>query len=223
LAVLQSVLESARCADFFWSWLAMLYTLTELSTYEEDIRKSRFVALALSVRSPDEALRFFVEHSVSAATHNCWAYRIGSEYRFNDDGEPGGTAGRPILQAIEGQQCDQVAVLVVRWFGGIKLGPGGLIRAYGGVAAQCLRLGSRVELVDEEQLVLRCAFGDMALVQSRLGAFRARIQAEEFDAQGVRWRVAVPREQASALITAFVDLTRGQGECQREDEDAARS
>lgn len=196
------------------------YTLTELNTYQEDIRKSRFVAIASPARDPDEALRFFTDHSVSTATHNCWAYRIGSEYRFNDDGEPGGTAGRPILQAIEGQQCDRVAVLVVRWFGGIKLGPGGLIRAYGGVAAQCLRLGSRTELVDEEQIVLRCAFGEMALVQSRLAAFRARIQAEEFDVQGVSWQVAVPREQASALIAAFIDFTRGQGEYQREDEDA---
>lgn len=197
----------------------MQYTLTELNTYQEDIRKSRFVAIASPVRDPDEALRFFAEHSVPTATHNCWAYRIGSEYRFNDDGEPGGTAGRPILQAIEGQQCDRVAVLVVRWFGGVKLGPGGLIRAYGGVAAQCLRLGRRIELVDEEQLALRCAFGDMALVQSRLGAFGARVHAEEFDAQGVCWQVAVPREQAGALIAAFIDLTRGQGEYQREEKD----
>src|SRR3546814_12008083 len=73
-------------------------------------------------------------------------FRSGSQYRFNDDGEPGGTAVRPILQAIEGQSCDRVAVLVLRWFGGIKLGPGGLIRAYGGAAAQCLRLADKVEL-----------------------------------------------------------------------------
>lgn len=195
----------------------MSYTLTELSTYHEDIRKSRFVALAAPVRSPDEALRFFADHGVPEATHNCWAYRIGGEYRFNDDGEPGGTAGRPILQAIEGQQCDQVAVLVVRWFGGIKLGPGGLIRAYGGVAAQCLRLAKRVELIDEERLELDCAFGDMALVQSRLAAFQTRIQAEQFDERGVRWQVAVPRTQVDALLAAFVDLTRGQGEYRRED------
>jgi len=192
------------------------YTLTQLAAYQEDVRKSRFVALASKADSPDEALRFFAEHSVPAATHNCWAYRIGSEYRFNDDGEPGGTAGRPILQAIEGQQCDRVAVLVVRWFGGIKLGPGGLIRAYGGVAAQCLRLGSRIELVDEEQLVLQCTFADMALVQSRLGTFGARIQAEEFDAAGVRWQVGVPRHLADALVAAFTDLTRGQGRYRRE-------
>ena len=84
-------------------------------------------------------MRFFAANSDPEATHNCWAYKIGQEYRFNDDGEPGGTAGRPILQAIEGQGMDRVAVLVVRWFGGVKLGAGGLVRAYGGCAANCGR------------------------------------------------------------------------------------
>src|SRR5690606_41573561 len=111
----------------------MTYTLSGTAQYEENIKKSRFLALAAPVASALEAMAFFANHHVADATHNCWAYRIGQEYRFNDDGEPGGTAGRPILQAIEGQQCDRVAVLVIRWFGGIKLGSGGLVRAYGGV------------------------------------------------------------------------------------------
>ncbi len=85
--------------------------------------------------------------SNTTATHNCWAYRIGQDYRFNDDGEPGGTAGRPILQAIEGQGVDRVVVVVTRWYGGIKLGAGGLARAYGGTAAECLRLAERTPLV----------------------------------------------------------------------------
>src|SRR5690606_26298290 len=127
----------------------MSYTLTGLATHQEEIKRSRFVALANAVQNPAEAMAFFAAHSVPEATHTCWAYRIGSEYRFNDDGDPGGTAGRPILQAIEGQQCDRVAVLVVRWFGGIKLGPGGLIRAYGGSAARCLNLAEKAELIDE--------------------------------------------------------------------------
>ena len=74
------------------------------------------------------------------ATHHCWAYRIGPAYRFGDDGEPGGTAGAPILRAIEGQGVDRVMVVVVRFYGGVKLGTGGLARAYGGTAAECLRM-----------------------------------------------------------------------------------
>lgn len=156
-------------------------------------------------------MQFFEQHSVLEATHNCWAYKIDNEYRFNDDGEPGGTAGRPILQAIEGRQCDQVAVLVVRWFGGVKLGPGGLIRAYGGTAAQCLRLAELTELVDQVRIACHCQFADMAILQSRLSMFQATIEQERFDEQGVHWTLAIPRHLATDFITNFINLTRGQG------------
>lgn len=188
----------------------MPYTLTGLATYQEDIKKSRFLAVADTVHDPAAALQLFAAYSVADATHNCWAYRIGSEYRFNDDGEPGGTAGRPILQAIEGQQCDRVAVLVVRWFGGIKLGPGGLIRAYGGAAAQCLRLAGKEELLDLVTVDCRCSFADMAIVQSRFAAFRATVISENFDGEGVQWRLSVPRDQEPALAEIVINLTRGQ-------------
>src|SRR5690606_17901278 len=153
----------------------MAYTLTGTARHEELIKKSRFLALAAPVSSAQEAMAFFAEHQVPDATHNCWAYRIGQEYRFNDDGEPGGTAGRPILQAIEGQDCDRVAVLVIRWFGGIKLGSGGLVRAYGGVAAQCLRLADKQELIPMAALRCRCSFADLALVQSRFDSFGVQV------------------------------------------------
>jgi uncharacterized YigZ family protein len=188
----------------------VIFTLSGLSDYLEDIKKSRFQVWAGPVQSAPEALSFFVQHGDPTATHNCWAYRIGSEYRFNDDGEPGGTAGRPILQAIEGQQCDRVAVLVVRWFGGIKLGPGGLMRAYGGTAAQCLRLADKVELVDETTLQCHCDFSDMAIVQSRLGAHQARIVSEAFDLAGVMWEITLPRSQLPGFIEQLTNLTRGQ-------------
>ena len=188
----------------------MLYTLTEPVTYQEEIKKSRFLVFAGPVDSPAAALAFLTQGSNPEATHNCWAYRVGSEYRFNDDGEPGGTAGRPILQAIDGQQCDRVAVLVVRWFGGIKLGPGGLIRAYGGSAAQCLRLAQKTALVDEIMADCHCPFADLALVQSRFTAYGARVVDEDFDEHGVRWRLAVPAQQAEELVQTIVNLTRGQ-------------
>lgn len=190
----------------------MLYTLAGLIDCQEDINKSRFLAKADSIESRADALRFFAEHGVAAATHNCWAYRIGSEYRFQDDGEPGGTAGRPILQAIDAQQCDRVAVLVVRWFGGVKLGSGGLVRAYGGIAAQCLRLAPKVALIDEVRVRCNCPFGDLALVRSRLDGFQARIESETFEERGVCWQLAAPRDQIEPLADLFANLTRGQGQ-----------
>ena len=191
----------------------MAYTLTETARYEESIKKSRFLALAAPVQSAEEALAFVNEQRIPEATHNCWAYRIGQEYRFNDDGEPGGTAGRPMLQAIEGQDCDRVGVLVIRWFGGIKLGSGGLVRAYGGVAAQCLRLAPKVEIVEESMIECFCPYADVALLQSRFPAMAARIVETEFTGEGARWLLAVPRIQAAAAVAEIVDLTRGQARC----------
>lgn len=190
----------------------MLYTLESPHTYEEEIKKSRFIAVAGPADSPAQAMDFIALHSVPSATHNCWAYRIGDAYRFSDDAEPAGTAGRPMLQAIDGQQCDRVVVLVTRWFGGIKLGSGGLMRAYGGTAAQCLRLAAKAPIVPKTTLACRCPFGDMALVQSRFAAFDAVSVDEAFDAQGVAWKLSLPTDQAEAFMTLFIDLTRGRGD-----------
>ncbi|RTH31961.1 IMPACT family protein, partial [Thermus scotoductus] len=107
----------------------MAYTLAAPVVHEETIQKSRFIAKAAPVASEEEALAFLEAQREPQATHNCYAYKLGNLYRFFDDGEPTGTAGKPILHAIEAQGLDRVVVLVVRYFGGIKLGAGGLVRA----------------------------------------------------------------------------------------------
>ncbi|GAA0219396.1 IMPACT family protein [Castellaniella daejeonensis] len=192
----------------------MPHTLTAAARHEADIRKSRFLALAAPIDAPEAAQSFLDASRDPQATHNCWAWRFGALYRFHDDGEPGGTAGRPILQAIESQGYDRVVVLVIRWFGGIKLGTGGLARAYGGTAAECLRLADRVELREECQVLCDCPYADMDRVQARLLAAGARIEQAEFDERGVRWRLAVARTDVAALETLHTDLTRGQGRFQ---------
>ena len=102
----------------------MAYTLAAPVVHEETIQKSRFIAKAAPVASEEEALAFLEAQREPQATHNCYAYKLGNLYRFFDDGEPTGTAGKPILHAIEAQGLDSVVVLVVRYFGGIKLGAG---------------------------------------------------------------------------------------------------
>lgn len=189
------------------------YTLTGLSRWEETVRRSRFLALADSVQTPEQALAFIDTHSIPEATHNCWAYQINDDYRFFDDGEPGGTAGRPILQAIQGQQCDQVVVLVVRWFGGTKLGTGGLVRAYGGCAAQCLRLADKTMLVDVVNADCYCPFSDLALVQSRFQHYQITVSNEAFGAEGVTWTLAIPEHCYHEFREQFMNQTRGQGSC----------
>jgi uncharacterized YigZ family protein len=190
----------------------MLHTLAAEARHSEDIRKSRFLAQAAPVETPQQALAWLQTVSDAAATHNCWAYRIGQDYRFNDDGEPGGTAGRPILQAIEGQGIDRVVVVVTRWYGGIKLGAGGLARAYGGTAAECLRLAERVPIVAMARLGLHCDFAELARMKARLKELGTEIEQENFDANGVTLHLRLPQDQVAEAKARIVDISRGRSE-----------
>lgn len=187
----------------------LLHTLTGACRYQQEIKKSRFLALAAPVQTPPQALAFLREVADAAASHNCWAYRIGQDYRFNDDGEPGGSAGRPILQAIEGQGMDQVMVVVTRWYGGIKLGAGGLVRAYGGTAAECLRRAGRVPVVAMARLATYCSFAELASIRARLKDWQADIHSEIFDADGVLLELDLPENQVVEAQTRIVDISLG--------------
>jgi len=188
-----------------------MLTLQRPATYETTIKKSRFVVVAARADDPDLAIAFREEERVPHATHNCWAFRIGVHYRFSDDGEPGGTAGRPILAAIDGQQLDHVVVLVTRYFGGIKLGTGGLVRAYGGAAAECLRLACRIELKRQCRLHIRIPFDAMGVVYPLIDRFGANRAGEECDNHGVVLLVDVTEDHVAAITSAVQDATRGVG------------
>jgi len=164
------------------------------------------------VQNPEEAQAFVQAVSDPTATHSCWAWKIGNQYRFSDDGEPGGTAGRPMLTAIEGQDFDRVAVVVIRWFGGIKLGTGGLARAYGGTTAKCLQAGERSELVSRSRCHCHCRFAELALFKARLAEFEALLEAEHFDAEGATLEIALPAAQLQPLDRLLADITRGRSQ-----------
>lgn len=187
----------------------MSFTLAGPASYAEDIRKSRFTCLAAPIASEAEAQAFLAAHRDASAGHNCWAWKLGAQYRFSDDGEPGGTAGRPMLAAIEGQAMDRVVVLVSRWFGGIKLGTGGLARAYGGCAAKCLQDAPRIELVPSTRLAFACGFAEHALLKARILALGASIEDEAYGAEGVDIRLSLPDTQVEALQRLLGDLSRG--------------
>lgn len=193
----------------------MTFTLASLCEFQETIRKSRFLAMAAPVSSPEEAQAFIQTVSNSTATHNCWAWKIGNQYRFSDDGEPGGTAGRPMLTAIEGQDCDRVVVVVIRWFGGIQLGTGGLARAYGGSAAKCLQMGERIQLVARDRYRCHCRFAELAILKARLGEYDAWIESETFDAEGAELELALPTAQQERLQKMLADISRGRSELHR--------
>lgn len=188
-----------------------LHTLTGHCTHEVEIKKSRFLAQAAPVETPEAALAFLDTVRHADANHDCWAYRIGQAYRFNDDGEPSGSAGKPILAAIDGQHLDGVVAVVTRWFGGIKLGIGGLIRAYGGTAAECMRLADTVPIIAKTCLTLTCGYAEWPLIKARIQPMHAEVIDEHFGAQGVCINLSLPDEHVSALHQLVADATHGQG------------
>jgi uncharacterized YigZ family protein len=184
-------------------------TLAGPACHEARIKHSRFLAQAMPVSSPEEALSSLAALSDPGATHNCWAWRLGERYRSSDDGEPGGTAGRPILAAIDGRGLDGVLVVVTRWFGGIKLGAGGLVRAYGGTAAECLRAAAVVEVHRRVELDLAVGFSDLGAVQgllTRLGVLRV---GEGYSDDAATLRVSLGEDEVGAFLQALADATRG--------------
>lgn len=187
-----------------------MFSIEQPATFGQEIKKSRFLAVAGPVSTEEAAKQFVTAHSVLDANHNCWAWRVGASYRFSDDGEPSGTAGKPILQALDGQLLDNVAIVVTRWFGGTLLGSGGLMRAYGGTASACLRAAIRIPIVVTVEATIICRFSDLALVQARLAASPGvRILHENFIATGAELTVAVPEVEAASIARMIIDLSSG--------------
>lgn len=186
----------------------MPFTLAAAYTYEEDIKKSRFQALAAVVENEQQVKDFLAQHKDLSATHQCWAWKIGHTVRFNDDGEPSGTAGRPILATIEGNELTNVIVLVNRWYGGVKLGTGGLVRAYGGCAGQCLALAEKIELIEKIDIQFQCLFNEWAILQYELSQQGIEYQ-QYYTEQGVAISARAQANQIDALRHKLQDVTRG--------------
>jgi len=186
-----------------------MLTLRGPHEHEEEVKRSRFIARAAPIGSPDEALEYLALVREREATHNCWAYRLGDAYRFSDDGEPGGTAGRPILAAIERQGLDGVVVVVTRYYGGTKLGAGGLARAYGGTAATCLRLAERHEVHPLVRLAIVAGFDSIGLLYGLLERHGCEERQESYSAQGVRLSFVVRADRQGELQAELTDLSRG--------------
>jgi len=143
------------------------------------------------------------------ATHNCFAYKIGEAYRFSDDGEPGGTAGRPIMSAIEGKDMDEILVLVTRFFGGVKLGSGGLVRAYGGTAAKCLHSAKKLEIRPQTTIILVAPFDVIGSIYPLIESYSATKMEQEYAENGVRITLALYQSDLDEFTTNLIDVTRG--------------
>lgn len=184
-------------------------TLSGPARVEIEIKRSRFIANAQRVDSLAETLDFYESVACPDATHNCWAWRLGHQYRFNDDGEPASTAGKPILGAIDGKEVDHVMVVVTRYYGGTKLGVGGLVRAYGGSAARCIDQAGIETVLPKSELVIEAGFSCTGQVYAALEACNAIKLDEKFSAGGVQVRVEVLETEQPRLESLLRDLTKG--------------
>jgi len=179
---------------------------------------SRFIAYAFPINSPEEvkplvdALR--KEHH--AARHCCYAWRIGNDavqYRSNDDGEPSGSAGRPILAAIDSEGLSDVLVVVVRYFGGILLGVPGLIQAYRTAAADALAKAGRQQKMAAGTMELTFAYEQMQLVLNFVRSYDgASVVSQDFDLE-CRIVVAVPLSEMKNFEDKIKNINDEKGTC----------
>lgn len=187
----------------------MPFTLAQPVELMEEIKKSRFFTRAFPITSVSEAENIIETIRKEEATHHCFAWKFHQNYRFNDDGEPAGTAGKPILSAIEGRDCDCVLVIVTRWFGGIKLGTGGLVRAYGGGASRALQKADLVELVEWKSLTFHCPFHLLPIVENEVQNFHANIQHRDFDDLGCQIWLRLPKTSLTGFSSWLKDRSGG--------------
>ncbi|WP_208508941.1 YigZ family protein [Variovorax paradoxus] len=188
----------------------MAFTLAQPVHSELLIKKSRFIGCVQSVPDREAALAVVAalraEHP--GAAHVCWALMAGGQSAANDDGEPGGTAGRPMLEVLRHQQIEGALATVVRYFGGVKLGAGGLVRAYTDSIAQALVGARLVPLVRLRTLRCEVPYALEGLVRRELAAAGAVLESVAH-ASTVAFVFALPETAAEAFIARLDDAAQG--------------
>jgi uncharacterized YigZ family protein len=186
------------------------YTLASVVQADIDIRKSRFIALAIPVADRDAAMvelqRLRAEHPT--ATHVCWALLAGGQSGMSDDGEPSGTAGRPILEVLRHHELDGVLAAVVRYYGGVKLGAGGLVRAYTDAIAAALKQAERIERIAYANVEIEADYADEARVR-RWVENAGYVLADCTHGHTVRLVIRLPAAEAEQARVALRDATHG--------------
>lgn len=187
----------------------------ESVSFSEEIKKSRFITLLAYTEGVEAAKSFIndVKSQHPTARHHCWAFVAGTptdsqQLGFSDDGEPAGTAGKPILAQLLGSGVGEITAVVVRYYGGIMLGTGGLVKAYGGGVQQALKLLSIHEKVPLREFTLQCDYAQLTLVENLLQQVGGHILQSNYGA-AVDMRLALPATEASAIVTRLYDLSRG--------------
>jgi putative IMPACT (imprinted ancient) family translation regulator len=193
-------------------------TLAKPSQHSEVVKNSEFLGFAVPAPDVPTALSFVAGLRLERpdASHVAWAYKIGAAYRFSDDGEPSGTAGAPIFRVLEMSGFDYVAIAVVRYYGGVNLGAGGLARAYGGTAAETLRVAERLEVHPRIPVTITVGFEAMGALYRILESFNLSAREDAFTEHGLTVRCDLLETDYDKLTVQVRDATRGAGVIERQ-------
>ena len=174
-------------------------------------KKSRFIGRAWAVETEEEALEKIQQMKKQHydATHNCWAYIIrDGAMRFSDDGEPGGTAGNPMMQVLQREQIYNVVCVVTRYFGGVLLGAGGLVRAYTKGAKIAIDAAGKSMKRVWTVLYLPCPYNFYDRVKLEIAAFEGVIRDTQFTAE-VELEILIAEGKTKAFLEKLTDMTAG--------------
>ena len=191
---------------------------------EIEVKRSRFIATIEATDSTEAALNFIsrIKHEFPDASHNCWAYLIGppgstDRIGLSDDGEPHGVAGKPMLTTIQHSNIGDIAVVVTRYFGGTKLGKGGMVKAYTQAVKTALEQLKTAEKIDWVKLSVKVNYQLLGSIERLLPEFEAELTDKKF-AEQICLVLKVPAENLTNLRTRLTDLSSGQIEFQKPEE-----
>lgn len=198
-----------------------IITIKQAHSIENVISKSRFIAYIKPVSTENEAKAFIDEIKIKHkdATHNCSAYTVGPEMNIqkaNDDGEPSGTAGIPMLEILKKLEIHNVCVVVTRYFGGIKLGAGGLIRAYSGAVRDVIYDMGRVELREAIPVTVTLDYDQTGKFEYELASTTFLLR-EQFYTDKVSYQIDVVKNEYDAFIDFLNRITSGNYDLKQED------
>lgn len=187
-----------------------MYSIKENVTYEKIIQKSRFIVELIKLENIDNIKNTLkaIKELYPGANHYCYGYRFHGLEKASDDGEPSGTAGMPILNILQKRDIDQILVVVIRYFGGIKLGAGGLIRAYGGSVKDALEHSSIVPLLKGYQVTFAIPYEEQTVIEKQLSQEYNKIFSEYVTYNGI-----MTEEELKSLNQEKMIFFKNNGEC----------
>jgi uncharacterized YigZ family protein len=188
------------------------YTIQQRERTSIKVRGSEFIATVIPVTSKDQALKELesLRSEFWDATHNCFAYRIGKgglEFRTSDDGEPSGSAGKPILFVLHKYDVSDILMVITRYYGGTKLGVGGLARAYSDSSSAVLELCVKIPVYSTKDIKVLCMYEDVDTVRRIIDAYAINSDSEYRDA--VEFIARIPESQCEMFMNEIISATSG--------------